>query len=125
MFDEFLNKMNSDEAPDGLTDASDYINALKNHVENTRLLGHPDDAQKVNFILNQMAWFTNETDEGNEIDIEKIMESYTALCFILTTFAQLACLQNENFVDIYVDSMLEQVIPRMEEEASAVPYWNE
>jgi len=119
--EDAYNKHKGD-VPDGVVDASGYIDVVKTIVNGVSYLNSPDTSDNIKFMTTIMDTFM---DEDLEVDLDKIMEAVTAMAFIVTTTMQFANGLDDEFVGKYIDSMNDNVLPVMEKEARAVPYWNE
>lgn len=110
------------EIPDGVVDASDYIDVVKTIVNSLSHLDNDDTSENIKFMTTIMDVFMSE---DLEVDIDKIMETITAMAFVVTTTMQFANGLDDEFVSKYINSMNDNVLPVMEKEARAIPYWNE
>jgi len=111
-----------DQMPDGVVDASGYIDVVKTIVNSISHLDNKDTSENIKFMTTIMDIFMSE---DLEIDVDKIMEAITAMAFVVTTTMQFANNLDDEFVSKYINSMNDNVLPVMEKEARAIPYWNE
>lgn len=120
----YYNKTKS-ETPDGLMDASSYIAIVKKIVEATSYLNPNNDEDEGMFIVEIMNAFISS--DGNDIDfnVDKGMETITALSFVITMMSKFASEIDNNFLEGFIRVTNDVVIPQLEAQSKAVPYWNE
>lgn len=110
--------------PDGVMDASSYIDTVKTIVDATRHLGSDSDDQG-RFIVEIVNIFVKSVGDEFVMDEDKVMETITALSFGITMMLKLAESFNEDFPVIFQNTMRDLVLPELEKESKAVPYWND
>ena len=109
---------NTDQAPDGLIDASDYAEDMSFVTNILSDIDYDDMISRMHAmmnILNQMYG------DDNKMDTERVTGVTIALSFHIITL--LNSLEEESRQE-YFQFIKDDVITEIEKEASSLPYWN-
>lgn len=117
-FEELIDKMSS--APDGVLDGSSYLDTFKQVYDHFFLLDHEDEVSRMKFMMNIMNLVTTASDK--DFDPE-VFEVVAVLSFHLLHLFGIVHTYEEDFKGMYLSHLREKVIPDLEENSGAVPYW--
>lgn len=104
------------EIPDGLIDGSGYVDVFKyllTHLENLEVDNYES---KVKFMMNLVNPVYRENNDSP--DMTYVFNLITAMSFHLVHLLQVA-----GGSDDYAYAVREQILPHIEREAQAIPYW--
>jgi len=117
-FEELIDKMGS--APDGVLDGLSYLDTFKKVYDYFFLLDHEDEVSRMKFMMNIMNLVTTELDKDFD---HEIFEVVAVLSFHLLHLFGIVHNYEEDFKGMYLSHLREKVIPDLEENSGAVPYW--
>jgi hypothetical protein len=115
-FEKFIEK-STNSVPDGVVDGTSYINIFSNFANYLAMLDPEDEQSRVLFMMNTMNLIDNN-------DPTSAYEVLSACCYHVVTLLSAGIFYNENFKEIYMKMVYDEIIPNLSENASTMPYWD-
>lgn len=110
-FEQFLSKTEN-EMPDGLMDASSYVNKIESVVKAmATFIDHESDVSRMSFMMKLFS-ICSDSDEG-------LVAVLYILSLIITSLDDLS----EGSYYSMISSFEDDIIPILKENQSSVPYW--
>jgi hypothetical protein len=118
-FDALQERMN--DVPDGVLDASPYVKVFKKVYDHLYNLDVDDETSKVRFMMNIMNLFDPEEDPDEVTST--VYEIMAVMSFHIVQLIGITQRYEEDFKNMYIAHLREKIIPDLEENSGAVPYW--
>jgi hypothetical protein len=113
-----MSEYNTDSAPDGLVDASDYANDM---ISITNILSELDYDDMTSRMHGMMNIINHTYDDNGELDSERVTGVIISLCFHVINVIN--SLEEDSRQD-YFEFTKNEVIPTIIDESSTLPYWD-
>jgi hypothetical protein len=113
-----MSEFNTDSAPDGLVDASDYANDM---ISITNILSELDYDDMTSRMHGMMNIINHTYDDNGELDSERVTGVIISLCFHVINVIN--SLEEDSRQD-YFEFTKNEVIPTIIDESSTLPYWD-
>jgi hypothetical protein len=113
-----MSEDNTDSAPDGLVDASDYANDM---ISITNILSELDYDDMTSRMHGMMNIINHTYDDNGELDHERVTGVIISLCFHVINVIN--SLEEDSRQD-YFEFTKNEVIPVIIDESSTLPYWD-
>jgi hypothetical protein len=113
-----MSEDNTDSAPDGLVDASDYANDM---ISITNILSELDYDDMTSRMHGMMNIINHTYDDNGELDHERVTGVIISLCFHVINVIN--SLEDDSRQD-YFEFTKNEVIPVIIDESSTLPYWD-
>jgi hypothetical protein len=113
-----MSEDNTDSAPDGLVDASDYANDM---ISITNILSELDYDDMTSRMHGMMNIINHTYDDNGELDHERVTGVIISLCFHVINVIN--SLEEDSRQD-YFEFTNNEVIPVIIDESSTLPYWD-
>lgn len=125
--DDMLNsyKATKDTAPDGIMDATPFIETLKQLVDAFDYNTEDNEMSRLMLRCISLSVDSNSSVDDMEINPENMMQVMTSLCLMISVMSKLASAMDDDFVENYKIFMSNVLIPNICESGSYVPYWND
>jgi hypothetical protein len=113
-----MSEDNTDSAPDGLVDASDYANDM---ISITNILSELDYDDMTSRMHGMMNIINHTYGDDGELDSERVTGVIISLCFHVINVIN--SLEEDSRQD-YFEFTKNEVIPVIIDESSTLPYWD-
>ena len=113
-----MSEDNTDSAPDGLVDASDYANDM---IAITNILSELDYDDMTSRMHGMMNIINHTYGDDGELDSERVTGVIISLCFHVVNVIN--SLEEDSRQD-YFEFTKNEVIPVIIDESSTLPYWD-
>tara|TARA_B100002019_G_scaffold73910_1_gene63844 strand:- start:6736 stop:7119 length:384 start_codon:yes stop_codon:yes gene_type:complete len=112
---------NMGEVPDGLIDNTNYVDLFAAHVECIDSLDINDEESRLTYMMRIVNMVGDPSDEDFEV---RTVENATCMTFHIINLLQIGSMMKDDFVEMYVDSLRNEVLPQLNQDKGAMPYWN-
>lgn len=110
------------EMPDGLVDGGRYFEVFKSLAKELGSLDIEDYESKIQFMMNIVNPIYVD-DEGENIDKSYVFDLITCLSFHVIQLLVTSSDFVEDFKNKYIDIIESDIMPSLENECKALPYW--
>ena len=118
-----IDKMNNEMA-DGITDGSAAHKILKELVDILSTIDFTSDEDRMLLMMKCINLCYEQQEDGEDILVEdKVFSTILALCFTYSNIMSNLIVDGFN-ADDYFNFIKTEVLPVMEEESKALPYWD-
>jgi hypothetical protein len=118
-----INKMNNEMA-DGITDGSAAHKVLEELVDILSTIDFTSDEDRMLLMMKCINLCYEQQEDGEDILVEdKVFSTILALCFTYSNIMSNLIVDGFNAED-YFNFIKTEVLPVMEEESKALPYWD-
>jgi hypothetical protein len=118
-----INKMNNEMA-DGITDGSAAHKVLEELVDILSTIDFTSDEDRMLLMMKCINLCYEQQEDGEDILVEdKVFSTILALCFTYSNIMSNLIVDGFN-ADDYFNFIKTEVLPVMEEESKALPYWD-
>lgn len=116
-FDDIERQNN--EAPDGVMDASDYLEHMENITKMLEDTDYSDLTSRITTMMNVMNYIH---DDDEELDVDKMYASIIAMLYhIHALFIGI----DDDDREAYFKAFYEEHLPIMKDESKTLPYWDD
>jgi len=112
---------NMGEVPDGLIDNTGYVNLFAAHIEAIKCLDIEDEESRLTYMMRVINMIGDPSAEDFEV---RSVENITCMTFHIVNLLQIGSMMKNDFTKMYVDSLENEVLPKLIEDQGAMPYWN-
>jgi len=112
---------NMGEVPDGLIDNTGYVNLFSAHIEAIKSLNIEDEESRLIYMMRVVNMIGDQSAEDFEV---RSIENITCMTFHIVNLLQIGSMMKHDFMEMYIDSLENEVLPKLVEDQGAMPYWN-
>lgn len=112
---------NMGEVPDGLIDNTGYVDLFAAHIEAIKSLDIEDEQSRLTYMMRVINMIGDPSAEDFEV---RSVENITCMTFHIVNLLQIGSMMKDDFTKMYIDSLENEVLPKLIEDQGAMPYWN-
>jgi hypothetical protein len=123
--DDDISRVGRDDmgVPDGVVDASHYLNVFKFVHESLKDLDPANFESKIKFMMSILNPIYMDKD-AEILDKRYVFDLITCMSFHIVQLLMGASMLSDDFKEQYVHLVESQIIPVMDKECQALPYWD-